>query len=73
VSEDALKLHEGTVYASLMRLLHRRLISTTWGISENNRKARFYTVTRSGRRALTIETNNWNRISGVMARVLGRA
>jgi PadR family transcriptional regulator PadR len=73
VSEDALKLNEGTVYASLMRLLHRRLISTSWGTSENNRKARFYAITRSGRRALTIETNNWNRIAGVMARVLGRA
>jgi transcriptional regulator len=73
VSEDALKLNEGTVYASLMRLRHRRLISTSWGTSENNRKARFYAITRSGRRALTIETNNWNRISGVMARVLGRA
>jgi PadR family transcriptional regulator, regulatory protein PadR len=73
VSEDALKLNEGTVYASLMRLLHRRLISTSWGTSENNRKARFYAITQSGRRALTIETNNWNRIAGVMARVLGRA
>jgi len=73
VSEDALKLNEGTVYASLMRLLHRRLISTSWGTSENNRRARFYAITQSGRRALTIETNNWNRIAGVMARVLGRA
>ena len=73
VSEDALKLNEGTVYASLMRLLHRRLISTSWGTSENNRKARFYAITRSGRHALTVESNNWNRISGVMARVLGRA
>jgi transcriptional regulator len=73
VSEDTLKLHEGTVYASLMRLLHRRLVSTTWGTSENNRKARFYAITQNGRRALTVETNNWNRIAGVMARVLGRA
>ena len=73
VSEDALRLNEGTVYASLMRLLHRRLISTSWGTSENNRRARFYAITQSGRRALTVETNNWNRIAGVMARVLGRA
>jgi PadR family transcriptional regulator len=73
VSEDALKLNEGTVYASLMRLLHRRLISTSWGTSENNRRARFYAITQSGRRALTIETNNWNRIAGIMARVLGHA
>ena len=73
VSEDALKLNEGTMYASLMRLLHRRLISASWGTSENNRKARFYAITRSGRRALTIETHNWDRIASVMARVLGRA
>jgi PadR family transcriptional regulator PadR len=73
VSEDALKLNEGTVYASLMRLLHRRLISTSWGTSENNRKARFYAIAESGRRALTTETNNWYRIAGVIARVLDRA
>ncbi len=73
VSEDALKLNEGTVYASLMRLRQRRLVSASWGASENNRKARFYAITPSGRRALTVETNNWNRIAGVMARVLGRA
>ena len=72
VSEDALRLNEGTVYASLMRLLHRRLISASWGTSENNRKARFYAITTTGRRALAAETDNWNRIAGIMARVLGR-
>lgn len=70
MSDDALKLNEGTVYASLMRLLHRRWISASWGASENNRKARFYVITRSGRRQLTKETQNWDRIAGVMARLL---
>jgi PadR family transcriptional regulator PadR len=73
VSEDALKLNEGTVYASLMRLRQRRWISASWGTSENNRKARFYAITTAGRRQLTAETENWERIAGVMARLLRRA
>jgi PadR family transcriptional regulator, regulatory protein PadR len=73
VSEDTLKLNEGTVYASLMRLLQRRWISASWGTSENNRKARFYAITPAGRRQLTTETANWERIASVMARLLGRA
>jgi PadR family transcriptional regulator PadR len=73
ISEDALKLNEGTVYASLMRLLHRRWISASWGTSENNRKARFYAITPGGRRQLTRETENWQRIAGVIARLLRRA
>jgi transcriptional regulator len=73
ISEDALKLNEGTVYASLMRLLHRRWISASWGASENNRKARFYAITASGRRQLTREAENWGRIAGVMARLLRTA
>jgi PadR family transcriptional regulator, regulatory protein PadR len=72
VSEDALKLNEGTVYASLMRLLQRRWISASWGTSDNNRKARFYAITQTGRRQLTTETANWERIASVMARLLGR-
>jgi PadR family transcriptional regulator, regulatory protein PadR len=69
VSEDVLKLNEGTVYASLMRLLQRRWISASWGTSENNRKARFYAITKAGRRQLTAETENWERIAGVIARL----
>jgi transcriptional regulator len=72
VSEEALKLNEGTVYASLMRLLHRRWISASWGSSENNRRARFYAITKAGRRRLTAETENWDRIATVMARLLQR-
>ena len=72
VSDDVLSLNEGTVYASLMRLLHRRWISATWGTSDNNRKARFYTITKRGRQQLTTETANWERMAVVMARLLRR-
>ena len=70
ISEDIVKLNEGTVYASLMRLQHQRWISSTWGTSENNRRAKFYAITRAGRRQLTRYTSNWERISGVIARLL---
>jgi len=73
ISEDVLKLNEGTVYASLTRLQHQRWISATWGVSENNRKAKFYAITRAGRRQLATETNNWERIAGVIARLLRTA
>jgi PadR family transcriptional regulator PadR len=73
ISEDVLKLNEGTVYASLTRLQHQRWISASWGISENNRKAKFYAITRAGRRQLATETDNWQRISGVIARLLRTA
>jgi PadR family transcriptional regulator, regulatory protein PadR len=70
ISEDLLKLNEGTVYASLMRLQHQRWISATWGASENNRKAKFYAITRAGRGQLAKETEKWHRISDVIARLL---
>ena len=70
ISDDLLKLNEGTVYASLMRLQHERWISATWGTSDNNRKAKFYAITAAGRRELARETENWERISGVIARLL---
>jgi transcriptional regulator len=73
ISNDLLKLNEGTVYASLMRLQHEGWISATWGASENNRKAKFYAITRAGRRQLARETENWARISGVIARLLRTA
>lgn len=73
ISDDLLKLNEGTVYASLMRLQHRRWISATWGVSENNRKAKFYSITRAGRRQLARYTFNWERISGVITRLLRTA
>jgi len=73
ISQDVLKLNEGTVYASLTRLQHEGWISASWGISENNRKAKFYAITRAGRRQLATETDNWQRISGVIARLLRTA
>ena len=73
VSGDLLKLNEGTVYASLMRLQHEGWISATWGTSENNRKAKFYAITRAGRRQLARETENWERFAGIIARLRGQA
>lgn len=70
VSEDVLRLNEGTVYTSLLRLQQQGWIAAKWGVSENNRKARFYSITKAGFRQLAIETENWERISGVIARVL---
>jgi len=69
VSEAALKLNEGTVYTALMRLLQSRWISASWGVSENNRRARFYAITRSGRKQLTAERDKWDRLAGVIARL----
>ena len=73
ISEDVLKLNEGTVYASLTRLQQQRWISANWGVSENNRKAKFYAITRSGRRQLATETSNWQRLSHVITRLLRTA
>jgi PadR family transcriptional regulator, regulatory protein PadR len=70
VSEDVLRLNEGTVYTSLLRLQQSGWISSEWGVSENNRKARYYAITRSGRRQLARETENWERIARVIGRVL---
>ena len=70
ISDDAFKLNEGTVYAALTRLQHERWISASWGASENNRKAKFYAITNAGRRQLAREAQSWQRISGVIARLL---
>ena len=73
ISDDLLRLNEGTVYAALMRLQHQRWIVASWGTSENNRKAKFYAITKSGRRQLAKQTQTWERIAGVMARLLRTA
>lgn len=70
LSEDVLKLNEGTVYASLRRLTQKGWISSDWGASENNRKAKFYSITKAGRKQLIEETESWKRIAGVIGRVL---
>jgi transcriptional regulator len=71
VSGDILQLNEGTVYTALLRLEQRGWISSDWGVSENKRRARFYSITRAGRKQLARETENWERIAGIMGRVLG--
>jgi len=70
ISEDVLTLNEGTVYTSLLRLQQQGWIASVWGVSENNRKARFYSISRRGEKRLAVETENWERISGVIGRVL---
>ena len=73
LSEDVLQLNQGTIYASLVRLQQKKWISAGWGTSENNRKAKFYAITRPGRKQLNAEAKNWERVSGVIGRVLGLA
>jgi PadR family transcriptional regulator len=70
ISEDVLQLNQGTIYAALMRLQQRRWISATWGTSDNNRKAKFYAITKSGRKQLAAQAQNWERISTVIMRML---
>ena len=70
LSEEVLQLNEGTVYTSLLRLQQQGWIVSEWGTSENNRRARFYTITNRGLKQLAVETDNWERISGVIGRVL---
>lgn len=70
ISEDVLQLNQGTIYASLLRLQQRRWISAAWGVSDNNRKAKFYSITRAGRKQLAAQTESWERIAGVIARLL---
>jgi transcriptional regulator len=70
VSQEVLVLNEGTVYTSLLRLQQQGSIASGLGVSENNRKARFYSITKSGSKQLERETENWERISGVIGRVL---
>ena len=70
VGQDALIVNQGTVYLCLVRLVQKRWIKAQWGTSDNNRKAKFYSITRAGRTQLQAEAENWDRISGVIGRVL---
>jgi PadR family transcriptional regulator PadR len=70
ISEEALRINQGTIYASLVRLVQKRWISAAWGASDNNRKAKFYSITKTGRKQLNTEAQNWERISAVIGRVL---
>ena len=71
VSENLLQLNQGTLYPALLRLEQRGWISSKWGLSENNRKARFYALTRSGRKQLEREAEGWQRTVSIMERLLG--
>ena len=73
MSEDVLRVSQGSLYPSLHRLEAQRLIASEMGISENNRKARFYRITASGRRRLAVETEGWERLSLAVTRILGTA
>lgn len=70
VSGDHVLLNQGTIYASLVRLQQRGWISAEWGTSRNNRKAKYYSITRNGRKQLAEDAAYWRRLSSVMGRVL---
>jgi PadR family transcriptional regulator, regulatory protein PadR len=70
MSDDALSLNQGTIYPALVRLQQRGWISAEWGTSENNRRAKFYSITKSGKKQLVAEAQNWQRISATIARLL---
>ena len=72
VSENLLELNQGTLYPALLRLQQRGWINSKWGASENNRRAKFYSLTRSGRRQLATEEESWARTVTLMARLLER-
>ena len=70
ISDKVLQFNQGTVYASLVRLMQRGWIHAEWGTSENNRRARFYSITRLGQKQLAAEAEDWARISGVIGKLL---
>lgn len=70
ISEDTLLVNQGTIYLCLLRLIEKGWITSEWGVSENNRKAKFYDISKAGRKQLAAETANWERVSGVIGRVL---
>ena len=70
LSENAIVVNQGTIYLCLIRLVQKKWIKATWGISENNRKAKFYSITKSGQKQLKTETEDWERVSGVIGRLL---
>src|SRR5262249_47989770 len=70
VSGDRVILNQGTIYTSLVRLQQRGWIRAKWGVSENNRRAKYYTLTKAGEKQLLAETENWERLAAVMGRVL---
>lgn len=70
VSEDLLRLNQGTLYPALVRLEQQRRIKGTWGRTESNREAKFYSITKAGERALAEETRRWRQMSGLVEKLL---
>jgi PadR family transcriptional regulator PadR len=70
ISGDQILLNQGTIYASLVRLQQRRWISAEWGVSDNNRKAKFYSITKRGLKQLVADAAYWERLVNVMGRML---
>jgi PadR family transcriptional regulator PadR len=70
VSEDTVSLNQGTIYPALLRLEQRGWVKAEWGMSETKRRAKFYSLTRSGRKQMDEETENWERMAATMARFL---
>jgi transcriptional regulator len=70
ISEAALHVNQGTIYLCLIRLVQKGWIDSAWGTSDNNRKAKFYSISKAGKRQLAAETRNWERVAGVIGRVL---
>src|SRR6186713_3482967 len=71
VAEGSLALNQGTIYPALLRLEQKGWIKSDWGMSENNRRARFYSITRAGRKQLAIEADLWSKTVAMMSRMLG--
>lgn len=73
VSQDVLQVNQGSLYPALYRLEQQGWITAAWGVSENNRRAKYYELTRGGRKQLTKETESWERLSTAVARILQTA
>jgi len=70
LSDDAMQISQGTIYLCLVRLVHKGWIHAAWGTSENNRKAKFYSISKAGAKQLVTETQNWERVAGIIGRLL---
>jgi PadR family transcriptional regulator, regulatory protein PadR len=70
ISEESLQVNQGTIYLCLIRLVQKGWIDSAWGTSDNNRRAKFYSISRAGRKQLAEETRNWERVASVIGRVL---
>ena len=70
LSKSALRVNQGTIYLCLVRLVQKGWITATWGDSDSNRKAKFYALSKAGRKQLKVEEENWERIAGVMGHIM---